>query len=309
MPVAFLMGFNSAVRGKLSAFTETHYYLTSNDPDSEPVQTAAKVLAGTRVNLLGTGMYLNEARLSGTEIKRDSVQLVVGSDNDPDSIPATPGAAILTAYGQADQTNACIRVEMGENSKRKKVLSMAGVPDKLINTVFKTIDIAAVPQWFNLYTSWRTIIAPSIGGAWGFRARELQTAAGFQPKVIQDFAQENIAPNRVGIKMLTADGPWLVGNKIQIRGTVLLNKAYRSPVGTWTIGSILVDVPNGTTTYFLRNSEGINIMNIKECGTAEKVGYTYYSYKFANILGYGTRKRGVGSNPSVGRSRNKVAKV
>lgn len=308
MPVQVMMGFNATHPGKLQGWTESHYLPSATNPDDSTARNNAVVMAFARVELLGSGVYLNELRLSSTDNERDSVQLPVGESNNPSSAPATPTTNLLTAYGRADLTNVCVRIRMGASTSKWKNLSMAGVPDLLTNTSLKTVDIAAVPLWLTKFNQWKGIIAPAAGGVWGFKGRSLRTGAN-APKPIVGFGQETVAPNRIGPKLLTADTGWTAGQKIHIRKTVLLNSAYRSPVGQWTIASVLNDATSGTSTFFLLNSEGININNIKDFGTAELVGSSYFNYTFADILGLGTRKRGVGSNPSRGRRRKKVSKV
>lgn len=309
MPVQILLGFNATHPGKLSSWTEVHFLPGINSPDDAAAKLAAVNLANARVDLLGSGVYLNEVRLSATDILRDSVQLPVGEVGNPESAKATPDPATLTAYGRADLTNVCVRLRMGASSKKWKNMYMAGIPDLLTNTALKTVDLAAVPLWGTKFQIWKNLIAPKEGGPYGFFALADPANATFAPKPIKDYTVEGAAPGRLGVKLLTADTGWTVGAKIHIRKVVLLNNAYRSPVGVWTIGGTIVDAPSGMTTYFLRNSEGINIDNIKELGTAELVGKTYWTYTFATILGLGTRKRGVSSAASHGRSRKKAQKA
>lgn len=309
MPVYVVFSFNATHPGKLQSFSEAHYLPAATSPDDSGTQTTAVTLANARVDLLGSGVYLNRVRLSNTDKLRDARPLPVGETGNPLSARATPDTATLTAYGRADLTNVCVQLRMGQDSYKNKALYLAGVPDLLTNTSLKTVDLAAVPLWLTKYNIWKGIIAPSAGGTWGFKALEDQGNATYAPKPIKGYTSEAIAPNRMGVKLLTADTGWTAGLKIHIRGVVLLNAAYRSPVGVWTIASTLADAATGMTTYYLLNSEGININNIKDWGTADLVGKKYYPYKFCDIIGLGTRKRGVGSNPSRGRSRKKAAKV
>lgn len=310
MPVQVLFGFNTNFPGKLSGFTEVHYLVGIANADDPAATTAAVNLANARVDLLGAGVSLSEVILSSTTVKRDSLAIPVGETNNPNSARATPSAATLLEYGRADISNVAILVRMGSSSKKWKSYYMAGIPDALTNTSLKTVDFAALPLWQTKYNAWKAIIAPPAGGPWGFWA--LISGADnalYADKPIQGYENEGIAPNRIGIRMLTADTGWAVNAKVHVRSTILLNRAYRSPVGTWSVGSKVVDAPNGTTTYFLRGTEGINIDNIKEPGTANLVGKDYFAYTYANILGLTTRKRGVGSDRQVGRSRGRVARA
>lgn len=310
MPVQVLLDFNTEFPGKLQGFGEVHYLTGIASADDPAATTAAVALANARVDLLGRGVFLEEVRLSATTVNRDSLQIPVGEVGNPLSARATPADATLTAYGQADIGNVCCLVRMGLSSKKWRNMYIAGIPDALTNTTLKTVDLAALPLWSTKFTIWKNLIAPAAGGQWGFFALYTgDDGPQYANKPIQGYTTEGVAPNRIGIVMLTADTGWAVNSKLHIRSTILLNKAYRSPVGTWSVGSKTTDAGAGTTTYFLRGTEGINIDNIKEPGTANLVGKTYFNYTYATILGIATRKRGVGSSRARGRSRGKVAKA
>jgi len=295
MAVKTTIAWGTATAGKPFGFSESHYYIPSDNLDS--AQTAAVKLAGLRNALMGDGIQFFGIRLAVMDQPRvgrfvpSAILIGTGALNE--------SGVIKTQFGKADQPNACLYCRGSNQDVRHTSVYLAGIPDSLLRTDPPGPDFNATPGWKAAFEEYRDLLV--TGNDWGFKARALNP-----PKTNPiNYVTDQDGSDFLGV--VVTDDIANVGDRVQIRNTTLFNKANPKVNGMWRVSSKATNTEAGTFTYYLRNTQLLDPLNINEMGTIELVSYNTFSYTCFSIRGQTTRKRGVGSIRPRGRSRNRVA--
>lgn len=303
MPAAgikVLMTFNDSGGG----IGEAHVLLNQTDPTTNLANAAIQQLVKLRSALNGALVAPFRVRASVLGSPRASTVL------SPDFLQGlTPAAA---NYGSAvpgqqtnnnpDQPKACLLLRAQAGLSVRKAIYLAGVPDACITENPANNIPVQVPTWYRMFQAY---VALLTNGSWGFVARSPAVGV-LGPQQILDTVV-NLANSEVGIIVSSAVTTYAAGQKIQIHGTKRSNTAYLSLNNIWQVHSVAAGSPvAGQNTYYLRNSQAVNLAVITLLGTVQGIDYTSTAYTSIVLDGEGTRKRG--NSTLFGRGRRSIRK-
>lgn len=276
---------------------------------NDAANQACSALAVARLSLCGGGVVLRRVTMSLEE--RPGTVLTTG-DSTPVILPGQPeGVATEVPVEQvvpaakneiaADIPNTCLLLDVSDESgKYHKKVYIAGIPDAVIITRPVGPAIDAAGAWADRYKAYREALTK---GGWGWWARRI-TGAGADPQQVVGFQQDSVAPNNWAVVTTQSGVRFEAHERVQLRGF----KHYPCTPCPWQ-GIWVIDHVVETTgavpyrQYFLKNSSGMDPKTVKYPGTIERVAYGFQKAVRFFLVKQATRKRGVGWNRPVGRSK------
>lgn len=292
--IKVLLFYGTSKAGQCYGFSETQWYLPSNDFTA--CQVATKKLVQLRSALMGDGIDFFGFRMSVDGDPRNA-KFVPSGNMVSRGLEGGSGPANKAAT-PADIPNTCINLRCGHNNQRHKQIYLNGIPDAIIRTAPVGPNMAIEPGWQQKYNAWRDYL--KVGGTWGFKARKLNPD---KTNVI-DYTQQAAGGGYLGA--ITNNDIANVGDQVQLRKVKRINAALPKVNGTYYISEKATDAVAGTFTYFLRGTSLLDPNNIADPGTIELVEYQGFAYTCIEISSQTTRKRGVGSLRPRGRSSNRA---
>jgi hypothetical protein len=246
---------------------------------------AAVGLAKRRAPLLGFGATIDSVRLSVEGVFRD-IQLI-----DPDDfvnlspkliIYSKDSTGATTRDNTVDAYITCVLCRAQALSTQNKSIFLGGPPDLLIVGSPPKLDLNSVPGWNNAFKNYRSELIAN----WGFKVR----AVTAQVKIQNILTDGDTSETQIVTK--TGATTFAVGDLVQVRNCQRTNVALKTVNGKWQVSKVTVDALNSTTTYNLRNSQGIDPTKITKMGTIEPIDYGVGNYTDVVTIGPGEHKRG-----------------
>jgi hypothetical protein len=282
-----------------STISESHVFANGSGGITDSAVAAATALFKARMALAGFGVTAIEGRLSQLQVFRDSKLIPLTSLA---GISPVQGTVIdyqgKTQPNDTDQPNACILLRAESGVSRRKPIYLGGVLDVLIRENPALPVLIAVPAWATLFNAYRALL---VSGLWGFAARIDPATMGFAPvKAVNIVTQAGTG--FIGVVVPSGAPPTNSGLKAQTRLFTMTNRAFEPLNGTWDVASIVPDSPStGLTTWYLYNSNGVSVANVRKFGTLQLVDTQTWVYTDVIIERNATRKRGNRSLVSPGR--------
>jgi len=279
--------FNSAQGG----WSESWHNLTAGSLTQAEVDARAAGIK--RLAICGLGTTLAGARVSDQDQvpKRSKLVDLLGMGIAGGGIVAD---AAITGYSStlersADQLQNALLVRGMSAAGQRKHVWVAGIPDFIIRTNPIGPDVSGVGgTWLGKYGIWR---AEFQSGKWGFRVRR-RIGADVQPQNVVDWVLQAGGISRLGAVVNNGGPVYAPGTMVQVRNVKVVNAAFRSPNGQWTVHSSQAGAAPATTVYYLRGTEGIDPLNIFAPGNIRLVDHEALAVTDLQIIRQASHKRG-----------------
>jgi len=209
--------------------------------------------------------------------------IVVGSEVRPDFT----NTSILCRYSNVAGT-------------RRSNRYLAAIPDGIIEMSPSGPSVLKGEKWNDRWISWKKYL---IENGWAFWGRKV-TGGLTAPQTVLSVIQQGAPPGYWGVVTNTSGPELPAGTKVQLRGFKHRYGTVRKWQGMFVVDSFTTAAgPPATRTTFLRNTQLLDDEDIVQLGTIEGVEYEPVDIEEIDIIKQVSRKRGVGYNRPVGRSK------
>lgn len=250
-----------------------------------------------RANLLSQRVSFGGVRFATDGVQRSSRLILPGErilDGQKVVVPASGFRADAPSIGAGedretyDQVRAALQIEVVAFGQRMGLRYMAGIPDQVSLTEPAVLDTGHPPKWWEAFKSWQSAMK---AGAW--RIRYTKKAGGTAVGPVARWVKQGAAPGLWGaVTLNTATIGANVGDKIIVRGVRMNAAGLRSPNGTQYVDSKVTDNAAGTTTFYLRNTQDLDIDRAVSLGDVRKQEFDYVVPTRLDPYSVGTHRRG-----------------
>lgn len=270
--------------------------------------TNLKTLANLRVQLLGAGVELLSLFVSDLEVWRDS-----RVDPGPVAFQSSAGPVYNPAFGArlrkrpdaADfgYSSCLVRLESAGSPLYRRSMWLSGNPDDAQGTIVRTP--MGVPAWALAWTNFRfALAAPGAAGRiWGFAVKDRDPATTFEARI------SHIDGATGEMKVRGLNGAMTVGTLVILRNVRGLSPSPRGEhriVARTDAGGVATVLLDGIGTL---GGGPVLTGRYTRTGYMRKVVWSAVPYASADLIRFGSRRRGDSVDRAKGKTKKRPAVV